>query len=114
MGGDDLDLGQERPMPPAGFEWDPAKETRNIVERGLDFTTASRIWDGPVVEQVDQRRDYGETRSIATGLTNGSILVVVYTWRGGHRRIISARKANSRERQRFQNEIAGRAGRLPN
>lgn len=95
-----------------GFEWDPAKEAQNIDERGLDFTTASRIWGSPLVEKLDQRRDYGETRIIATGVSDASILVVVYTWRGERRRIISARKANSRERQRFQNEIARRAGTL--
>jgi uncharacterized protein len=95
-----------------GFEWDSAKEARNIVERGLDFTTASRIWDSPAVEKPDQRRDYGETRIIATGVSDSSILVVVYTWRGERRRIISARKANSRERQHFEEEIARRPGRL--
>jgi uncharacterized DUF497 family protein len=96
-----------------GFEWDPPKEARNIVERGLDFTTASRIWRGSVVEKLDQRRDYGETRIIATGVADSSILVVVYTLRGERRRIISARKANSRERKLFKEQIARRSGTLP-
>ena len=94
---------------PVGFEWDPAKEARNVAERGLDFTTASQIWNGPVVEKTDDRRNYGETRIIATGVADGTTLVIVYTWRGQRRRIISARKANSRERQRFQQEVARRA-----
>jgi uncharacterized DUF497 family protein len=95
-----------------GFEWDPAKEEKNINERDLDFATASRIWDGPILEKIDGRRDYGETRIIATGDFDGSVLVVVYTWRGEARRIISARKANSREKRHYEEEIA-RRGRAP-
>jgi uncharacterized protein len=71
-----------------GFDWDPDKEERNIRERGIDFTTASQIWDVPVVEWVDDRRDYGETRFIATGAVEGRLMVVVLTWRGTVRRII--------------------------
>ena len=55
----------------AEFEWDPAKEEKNIKERDLDFTTASRIWDGRVLEQIDDRRDYRETRILAFGKVDG-------------------------------------------
>jgi uncharacterized protein len=97
----------------AEFEWDPDKETLNVENRNLDFATASRIWDGSIVEKVDERRDYGEARIIATGEFDGSVLVVVYTWRGEARRIISARKANSREKRRYEEEIARRGGAPP-
>src|SRR6185436_7035690 len=93
----------------ADFEWDPDKETLNVEKRNLDFATASKIWRGSVVEKVDERLDYGETRVIATGELDGSVLVVVYTWRGETRRIISARKANSREKRRYEQEIARRS-----
>src|SRR5437763_13130743 len=92
----------------ADFEWDPTKEFVNIQERNLDFATASRIWDGSIVEKIDERRDYGETSIIAIGEFDGNVLVVVYTWRGSARRIISARKANSREKRRYEEEIARR------
>ena len=49
-----------------GFEWDPAKEEKNIRERGIDFTMASQIWGRPVLEKIDNRRDYGETRISAS------------------------------------------------
>jgi uncharacterized DUF497 family protein len=96
----------------ADFKWDPKKEALNIEKRNLDFASASQIWDGPIVAKVDERRDYGETRIIATGEFDGSVLVVVYTWRGETRRIISARKANSREKRLYEEEIA-RRGRAP-
>ena len=93
----------------ADFEWDPKKESLNVEKHHLDFTTASQIWNG---EKIDNRRDYRETRVIATGQADGSVLVVVYTRRGEKRRIISARKANSREKRLFEEEIT-RRGRAP-
>ncbi len=87
------------------FEWDRAKEERNIRERDVDFTTASRIWGGPVLEKIDDRRDYGETRILAFGKLNERLMAVLFTWRGSNRRIISARKANRREQRRFEAEI---------
>jgi uncharacterized DUF497 family protein len=89
----------------AGFKWDLDKEAKNITERRIDFTTASQIWKGPLVERIDERRDYGETRIITTGEVDGRLMVVVFTWRGTARRIISARKANLREKRRFEAEI---------
>lgn len=88
-----------------GFEWDPDKEETNIADRGLNFTTASRIWGEPVLEKIDDRHDYGETRILASGKVDGRLMVVVYTLRGENRRIISARKANRREQRRFEAEI---------
>jgi uncharacterized protein len=90
------------------FKWDPAKEAINVRKHGFDFTTASQIWRGSVAERIDHRSDYGETRIIAVGQVDDSILVVVFTWRGETRRIISARKANSRERALFEEENARR------
>ena|ERR1700675_2738699 len=87
-----------------GFEWDPAKEEKNINERDLDFATASRIWDGPILEKIDGRRDYGETRILAFGTVDGRLMAALFTWRGRNRRIISARKANRREQRRFEAE----------
>lgn len=87
-----------------GFERDPEKEARNISERRVDFEMASRIWDGPVVEQIDSRRDYGEVRILAFGKLEGRLMVVIFTRRGENRRIISARKANRREQRRFEEE----------
>ena len=89
------------------FRKDLGKESLNFEKHGLDFTTASEIWVGPVVEKIDERKDYGEIRIIASGVAEGRVLVVVYTWRGENRRIISARKANSRERALYE-EVAKR------
>ncbi|MDE1903207.1 MAG: BrnT family toxin [Alphaproteobacteria bacterium] len=84
------------------FEWDRKKNARNIAERGIDFIWAAGIFLGPIIESVDARRDYGEVRWIAIGTADDIELVVVYTWRGTRRRIISARKAHDSERKRYR------------
>jgi uncharacterized DUF497 family protein len=43
-------------------------------------------------------RPWGEQRIVATGRVKGEFITVVYTRRGGHYRIISARPARRNER----------------
>jgi uncharacterized protein len=88
---------------PISFEWDEAKSAANIARRGLDFDEAITIFDGPVVERIDQRREYGQVRIIAIGLAGDGIeLTVIYTMRGQNRRIISARRSHKHERRTYR------------
>ena len=57
------------------------------------------MFEGPVLESPDDRREYGEALIIAFGVVGDRELAVVYTTRAGRRRIISARRAHSRERK---------------
>jgi len=79
------------------FEWDRAKSERNEAERRLPFELAVLLFEGPVIEHLDDRRAYGEVRIRAIGAIAGSVLHCVYTTRGGTRRIISLRYANRKE-----------------
>ena len=82
------------------FEFDPEKSEENVRIRGLPFDFAPLIFEGPFIEEQDERFDYGETRFVATGPIaefGGRVFVVVYMWRDGIRRIISFRKANEKE-----------------
>ena len=93
------------------FVWDARKNERNLRERGFDFEFATQVFDGPTLERMDTRRDYGEHRVIALGLAQGITLTVVYTDRaeaGGeiHRRIISARVSDRREREAYKKAVA--------
>ncbi len=90
-----------------GFEWDEDKNATNIVRHGIDFDNAIRIFDGPTLEKMDDRYDYGEVRMVAIGIARDRELFVVYTWRGEHRRIISARRANRHERQAYYQTLGG-------
>jgi uncharacterized protein len=80
------------------FEWDEDKHYRNFSERGFGFDFAALIFDGPVIEKTDSRRDYGESRVVAIGEAEGLVLAVIYTDREEVRRIISARRASKKER----------------
>ena len=84
------------------FEWDADKSARNAGERGLPFDLALVLFDGPTLEVIDARRDYGETRIRATGRAGDTVLTCVYTERGEARRIISLRDASRKERHAYR------------
>lgn len=89
------------------FEWAEEKSEANFCERGFDFAFAALIFEGPFIEAEDTRLDYGERRMVAIGAIDDIAIVVVYTDRGEVRRIISARRANRRERELWRS-FAGR------
>ncbi len=74
------------------FEWDENKRLEVARKHGVDLLVAALIFRGETVSRVDNRRDYGEVRFIATGLVNGTCFVVVHTEREGVTRLISAWK----------------------
>ncbi len=87
------------------FEWDEAKSEKNLRERGFGFESAVLIFDGPVLDMKDSRKDYGETCVRAIGSTGGNILFVVYTDRGDVRRLVSVRLANQKERAQWRSFV---------
>lgn len=88
------------------FEWDPEKDAANVAKHGVAFEFAKRIFEGPVLSWVDDRIDYGEVREISIGVIDGfAVLVVVHTDRDGRIRIISARPASQKERQRYETSL---------
>ncbi len=84
------------------FEWDTAKEAKNIAKHGIDFVQASQTFKSPVLQRVDTRKNYGEKRMIALGKYDGIVLCVVYTHRHNSRRIISAWRASKNDRQTYE------------
>jgi uncharacterized protein len=87
---------------PKGFEWDPAKREANLRKHSVDFAGAVRIFESPVLEREDRRRNYAEARFVALGRLDEVLLAVVYTPRGPTFRIISARKANRHEKRAYR------------
>jgi uncharacterized DUF497 family protein len=84
------------------FEWDQAKSDRNAAARHLPFDVGVALFDGPTLEALDERRDYGEIRVRAIGVVRGLCMVCVYTDRGDIRRIISLRLASRKERDGYR------------
>ncbi len=87
------------------FEWDEAKRLANLAKHGIDFLDAKAAIENSPVLFEDDRKAYGERRCIAAGEVGGRLLIVVFTLRGGAFRIISARKANARERSHYADEL---------
>jgi uncharacterized DUF497 family protein len=89
-----------QPMP--RFEWDSQKAQENIRKHRVSFDQAMLIWERPVLNEIDDRFDYGERRYQAIGLLpNLLCIVVVYTKRNRIIRIISARRATKEESQTY-------------
>ena len=82
--------------------FDPAKRDATLVERKLDFARAADVFAGATFDRDDLRRDYGERRVITIGRLVDRMVVIVWTPRGDDRHVISMRKANDRERRRFE------------
>lgn len=90
-----------------GFEWDPQKNHLNISKHGIDFADVVELFDGPYLEGLDDRVEYGEERMIVYGEMDGQVVAVVYTWRDQRRRIISARKVTTSETRLFYEVVHG-------
>lgn len=82
--------------------YDPAKDARNVSERGLSFDLARDFdWSTALVLE-DQRHDYGERRFQALGFIGERLHMLVFTPRGDAVHVISFRKANKREVKSYE------------
>ena len=91
------------------FEWDENKNNSNIKKYLIDFNDAKSVFDGFMLLKEDIRKDYGEKRFIGIGMMHSLEVVIVWTKRQNNIRIISARKANAAEREKYH-EIKNRLG----
>ncbi|MCK2042159.1 BrnT family toxin [Chromohalobacter sp. TMW 2.2308] len=91
--------------PHCEIEYDEAKRLITLENRGVDFADVPQVFAGRVYSGVDARKDYGEERIYTVGKLNERAVVIVWTWRGSKRRIISMRYANDREKRRFKDYL---------
>ena len=86
------------------FEWDEQKADANVRNHRVRFDFATRVFLDPHLHDVVDPREYGgEVRSNAVGLAGVDLPVVCYTLRQEAIRLISARKANRYEREKYWN-----------
>ena len=82
------------------YEWDEAKRSETLVDRGVDFASMEFFeWGTAIVERDLRHTD--EVRFITTGIILDRLHVAVYTYCGEIVRIISLRKANAREVRKY-------------
>lgn len=77
--------------------FDPAKNARNIAERGLSFERVAELDWETAVSQEDTRKDYGEERIQVLAFLGRRLHAAVVTVRGDALHVISFRKANRKE-----------------
>ena len=99
------------------FEWHGAKNEKNVEKHGIDFHDAAQVFAGPYFTEDRTREEDGEERRAAIGPVptdavpdrwSGPLVVVVFTMRGETTRIISARRADSDERRRYERHFGER------
>ena len=90
------------------FEWDENKAISNERKHGVSFEDAMLVFEDPHVVSEQDRIIDGERRWQSVGLVRGALLLLVAHTSDageGHQsetvRIISARKANRKERANY-------------
>jgi len=92
------------------FEWDPAKAADNVRKHRVSFETATRAFADPFALTGQDRAENGEWRWQTLGRVAGHLLVLVAHTVGDAPdgveviRIISARRADPKERRRYEQE----------
>ena len=95
------------------FEWDEAKNRANQRKHGVSFEEAVHVFHDPLQVSVQDRIEGGEQRWQTFGLVSGVVLLMVahtvYEDEDNGRsieviRIISARRADRTERQRYEEQ----------
>ena len=81
--------------------FDPEKNARNVRERSLSFDEAAQFEFETALVRTDERREYGETRYVALGNLRDRLHVLCFTETEEGIRVVSFRKANDREVNRY-------------
>lgn len=85
------------------IEFDQFKNERNIRKRGIAFSLAQEFDFETTIRFGDNRKDYGEVRINAVGYIGERLHVLCFKpLKDDTFRVISPRKANERERKKYQ------------
>ena len=87
------------------FTFDSGKDESNLNKHGISLSEAKFLdWD-EVLNWIDNIKDYGEVRQISPVPMKQRLYCAVYVDAKPYRRMISLRKANNREIDRYEEEI---------
>jgi hypothetical protein len=86
------------------FEWDGKKAATNLRDHKVTFEEAATAFgDWQSITIPDPEHSGGERRYYLLGVSNrGRLLVVCHAERGENTRIISAWRANRRQRKQYE------------
>ncbi|MBI2678258.1 MAG: BrnT family toxin [Candidatus Koribacter versatilis] len=81
------------------------KATSNQKKHGVSFGEAATVFFDPLAATAPDKAPFEEGRWITIGMSERQrLLVVVHSERGDKMRLVSARKATSRERRSYEEE----------
>lgn len=83
------------------IRYDPAKNERNMMERGLSFEQVREFEFETAVIRINEHMDYQEARYVALGFLQGRLHVLCFVEEPDGICVISFRKAHSREVNRY-------------
>ena len=83
--------------------FDPEKSLQHLDKHGVSLDLAAEIEWETAITWVDNRKDYAEQRMAGIGYIELRLYFVVFVDRDDNRRVISLRKANKREENRYAN-----------
>jgi uncharacterized DUF497 family protein len=87
-------------------EFDPKKNKANIAKHGVSLSEADGVLLDPLALTVEDDSADAEVRYVTVGLNSvGALMVVVWAERGNDVRLISARKAEPKERRAYEEGI---------
>jgi uncharacterized DUF497 family protein len=90
------------------FEWDEKKAASNLAKHGVSFEIAARVFADTFALTVQDRIEHGERRWQTLGMVGEHLLLLVAHSVGEDDDgtevigIISARKADKKERKRYE------------
>ncbi len=86
------------------FEWDDEKDLANQKKHGVSFDEAQTVFEDPfVMTMLDPQHSQDEYRFVDLGYSHKRrLLIVIYTERDEHIRIINSRKAARNERKQYE------------
>ncbi len=89
------------------FEWNQSKNERNVGKHRISFQDAILVFNDPRRLEIDTTRpEHGEQGSKAIGNVGPFVIAVIFTTRGDHRRIVSARRVRTDERRAYDQGTA--------
>ena len=88
------------------FEWDDQKSISNKEKHGIDFDTAKNLWFDEKRVEI-QIAFPSEERRVLIAVFEGKMWTAIYTMRNDMIRLISVRRARTREVRLYEDKASG-------
>lgn len=91
-------------MGPVSFDWNEGNKDKNWIKHRVTIEECEQVFvNTPLLIIDDPSHSERERRYAAFGRTNNRrLLFIIFTWRDGQIRIISARNQDKKERRQYE------------